>query len=208
MPRADDVQGDGHGLGAGQRVPVVRIEVVAEHELRPEQVAAVAVVAELRLVELHGLAAGLVVERDHLAARVPDVDRVVVGGVEPVLGVDARELQPVVPQEERGLLLAHQLLRLGLGEGGHLVEVALLALGLLDAGEGDRLAVDDQVGHVVGYLVLTLLELVLRFQGARPLRRLFYAIEPLYSLKHLAHFNSYNNIFLHTPVTFLLIFTS
>ncbi len=66
--------------GHGRRVP--RDEPLGEGELRPEDVAAAAVLKEAGGVELHRPVPRLEVQGGHLGARVPDGDGVVVGGVD------------------------------------------------------------------------------------------------------------------------------
>ena len=121
-----------------------------EHELRPQEEAALAVVQELGLVDLHGFVSSLVVEGGHLTATAPHGQRVVVVTAHPLgLGVDPGDLVTVVLEEPLRVTLgaAHQLLRLGLGEGGHLGEVSRHHLLLA---EHDGLAVDHQVAQLQG----------------------------------------------------------
>lgn len=63
---------------------------------------------------------GLEVERHQLAAAQPHGQGVIVGGVKALpLGVDARQLPPVVLQEALAAASRGKLLSLGLREGGH-----------------------------------------------------------------------------------------
>lgn len=55
----------------------------------------------------------------------------------------------MVLEEESGLLLAHQPLSFSLGEGGHLIEYVSLGADAVLV-EGDRAAIDDEVGHLFG----------------------------------------------------------
>ncbi len=144
----------------GRLAEGVEVLVGAAQEVGLEQVAAVAVVLELALVQLHAQVGRLEVERDHLAAGVPEDLGHVVGGVDAAaFRVDARQLTGVVVDELDGVL-AHLAQGHVLVEGGHVV-VDVLGLGVVEALELDGLRVVDEgaeervdVGGGAGVLVL------------------------------------------------------
>lgn len=104
--------------------PLMGVKVLAPHVVRHEHVAAVAVLLELGVVQLHWLVLRLVVERHKLGAAVPHVHRVVVGGVDArALRVDADQLLTGELQYIPVLGRLQQAAHFRLTEGAHLSKV-------------------------------------------------------------------------------------
>lgn len=86
-------------------VAIVRIEIRVEHEVGSQHIAAAAVLTEAAVVQLHRSIAGLIVERDHLDAAVPQLNRVVIRRVESrSFRIHSAELDFVCLDEKLALL--------------------------------------------------------------------------------------------------------
>ena len=103
----------------------IKVLVRAAQEVGLEKVAAVPVVLELALIQLHTQVRRLEVERDHLAARIPENLRHIVGRVDTAaFWVDTRHL-PSVIVNELDSILAHLAQSYIFVERRHVVEGVL-----------------------------------------------------------------------------------
>lgn len=79
----------------------IKVGCGAAHKAGFEDISTAAVREETTLIEVHLLPRGLEVQSDHLAATIPHILRIIVGGLEALAGgVDPAQLPAVVPYKK------------------------------------------------------------------------------------------------------------